>query len=219
MAFNIASFLHNGLQFGGARPTQFQVDIFPPLNIGAGATPGIGVAVSKQFSFVCTAASLPEFTVQPATCAYFGAILKYSAERVFGDWSVQVLNDEDFSQRAMFERWSNAMNTLISNRLDPTYYATKYKASAVVTQYSKSGPILRQYTMWNLWPMRISDIPLSWEAATQIERFEVNFALDYFYPSAQDNSPDVFNPTLSDDQNVATAPTITTDSTIVATGN
>lgn len=178
----------NGLVLGGARPTHFQVDIFPPFQS----------ASAQKFSFLCTAASLPEFVVQPATVAYFGAILKYSGERVYGDWSVQVMNDEDFAQRAIMEKWSNAMNTLISNRLDPAFYPTAYKAHAEVTQFGKDGRILRIYRMVNLWPMRVSDIPLSWEAATQIERFEVNFALDYFEPIVQ-NSNDVYNPILDGD--------------------
>ena len=50
--------------------------------------------------------------------------------------------------------------------------------------------------MVGLWPMRVSDIPLSWEAATQIERFEVSFCLDYFEPILQTGTADVYNPIL-----------------------
>ena len=205
MAFNLQNFLANGLVLGGARPALFQVDIFPPFQ----------TASARNFSFLCCAASMPEFIVQPATCAYFGAIVKFSGERVVGDWSVQIYNDEDFAQRAIMEKWSNAMNTLISNRLDPAFYPTAYKGAAEITQFGKDGRILRRYRMSNLWPVRVSDIPLSWEAATQIERFEVNFALDYFEPILQTSS-DVFNPILDGDGPQETDPQLASNLPIFA---
>jgi hypothetical protein len=206
----VADFLQNGLKYGGARPTQFEVSLYAP-------------AITNNFGrlrFFATAASLPEFTVHPATCAYFGAVLKYSGERLYGDWSIQLLNDEDFAMRTIFEKWSNMMNTLISNRQDPSLYGVGYKQHAEVTQYGKDGRILMQYALRNIWPMRVSDIPLSWEAATQIERFEVNFALDYFYPVTFPwAATEVYNATIGADQTGATQPSVgqASDQSSVAT--
>jgi hypothetical protein len=141
--------------------------------------------------------------VQQAIAPYFGAQIKFSAERVYQDWSVEVLNDDDFKIRAMLEKWSNLMNTLISNRLDPTMYPTGYKGTAEVTQKGKDGRILRKYRFAGLWPMQIQEITLGWDAVAQIERFGVTFSLDYFEPIDHGPATDTYNPILPDDGNVS----------------
>ncbi len=196
MSFNINSFKANGLKFGGARPTQFEVNLFPPFSSQA----------SQNVKFLVAAASLPGFIVQPAIAPYFGAQIKFSGERVFQDWAVEILNDEDFAVRAMLEKWSNHMNALISNRLDPAMYPTTYKTTAEVTQFGKDGRNLRIYRFVGLWPMQIQEITLGWDAVTQIERFGCTFSLDYFEPFDQTSSPDKYNPILPDDGQISGNP-------------
>ncbi len=191
MAFNINNFRSDGLRQGGARPTQFEVAVFPPFS----------TIESKRTVLLCSAASLPGFVVQPAIAPYFGAQIKFSAERVYDNWDITVLNDEDFALRAMFERWSNHMNTLVSNRLDPTYYPTAYKSHAEVTQKGKDGRDLRTYRFVGLWPIAVTPIPLDWQAVGQIEQFNVTFSLDYFEPINQNTATDQYNAILPDEPN------------------
>ena len=189
MSFNIENFRANGLQQGGARPNQFEVAVFPPFT----------TVQSKRSVLLVSAASLPGYVVQPVVVPYFGAQIKYSGERVYDNWDVTVLNDEDFSMRAMFERWSNIMNTLISNRLDPGFYPTGYKTHAEVTQKGKDGRDLRNYRFVGLWPMSITPIPLDWGSQGQIEQFNVTFCLDYFELVNQSSATDQYNALLNDE--------------------
>jgi hypothetical protein len=164
---------------------------------------GLDSPNKKRFSLLINAASLPGFYVQPVVVPYFGAQIKFSGERVFQDWQVQVMNDEDFAVRAVLEKWSNLMNALISNRMDPAFYATGYKASAEVIQYGKDGRKLRSYRFLGLWPNTVEQIQLDWSAIGQVEYFPVSFSLDYFEPTDQSSATDTYNPILSGEAQVS----------------
>jgi len=176
MPFNISAFKSNGLVYGGARPSLFNVFMSVPAGLG------IDNASVDKFRFVCKTAELPESTISSIDVPYFGRRIKVAGERAFADWSVSVINDEDFSVRAMFEAWSNALNRLVSNVRDPAISAEQYKVDLDVVQYGKDGSTIRSYQLIGAFPTAVSGIALSWESASAIEEFTVNFAYDYWIP-------------------------------------
>jgi len=176
MPFNISAFKSNGLVYGGARPSLFNVFMSVPAGLGIDNT-----SVDK-FRFVCKTAELPESVISSIDVPYFGRRIKVAGDRSFTDWSVSVINDEDFSVRAMFEAWSNALNRLVSNVRDPAISAEQYKVDLDIVQYGKDGSTLRSYQLIGAFPTQISGISLSWESASAIEEFTVNFAYDYWIP-------------------------------------
>lgn len=179
MPFNISAFKSNGLVYGGARPSLFQVRMSVPAGIGIDA-----VSVNK-FTFLCKTAELPESTVSSIEVPYFGRRIKVAGERAFADWSVSVLNDEDFSVRAMFEAWSNALNRHVSNVRDPSLSAEQYKVDLEVIQYAKDGAEIRSYDLIGAFPTSIGSIGLNWDSANAIEEFNVTFAYDYWVPNIE----------------------------------
>ena len=104
MAFNITEF-QGQLTGGGARPNLFQVTIDNPVDRGA----------FIKTSFMVQAAQIPEATLGQATVNYFGRQVKLAGNRTFPDWTVTIMNDEDFLVRDGMESWSNAINGLESN--------------------------------------------------------------------------------------------------------
>ena len=94
MPFNISSFKHNGLVYGGARPSQFNVFLTVPASIGISTT-----SVDK-FRFVCHAAEIPASEVGSIDVFYFGRAIRVAGDRSFGTWTVTVLNYEDFAVRS-----------------------------------------------------------------------------------------------------------------------
>lgn len=183
MAFDIETFKAAGLRLGGARPSLFQVQ-FNALPVGDTIT-------QQQISFLCQAATLPASEVDPIEVPYFGRRIKLAGERVFRDWTVNVLNDEDFKIRDLFENWSNLINTMETNVTDGGLVG--YKIDGVsVNQYSKGGPIstdpistdsvLRSYQFMGLFPTRLGDIRLDWSQGQAIETYDVTFAYDYWLP-------------------------------------
>jgi hypothetical protein len=183
MPFNINSFKANGLTYGGARPSLFQVVVTPPP-----AIPVNPIALSK-FVFTCKAAELPESTISNIEVPYFGRKIKVAGERSYADWSITVMNDEDFSVRSMFEAWMNGINTVQSNIRLPEASAEGYKALAVdVTQFGKDGAILRTCQLVGAFPTQVSGISLGWDTANAVEEFTVNFSYDYWLPIIEDAS-------------------------------
>jgi hypothetical protein len=176
MPFNISSFKENGLVYGGARPSLFNVFMSVPAGIGID-----NVSVDK-FRFVCKTAELPPSNVGSIDIPYFGRRIKVAGERNFADWAVNVMNDEDFSVRAMFEAWSNAINRMVANVRDPNVSTEQYKVDLEVFQYAKDGSTIRSYQLIGAFPTQIGAIGLNWESQNAIEEFGVNFSYDYWVP-------------------------------------
>lgn len=181
MAFNINDFKARGLAFGGARPSLFQVDLTPPFII-------TDPAASQKLTFTCNATTVPPSNMGSVPVPYFGRKIKLAGDREFDDWSVTVMNDEDFLVRNMFERWSNLMNTLASNlKIAP---GNSYKSNdATVTQFSKDGLVIRKYSFVGLFPISVSSMDLNWDATNTIQSFGVTFAYDYWIPQGTKNTP------------------------------
>lgn len=190
MSFNINKFASDGLAEGGARATHFQVDLFPP--------PGLVSINQGRFSMAVQSASLPGSYVGQAAVSYFGRILKFAGDRTIEDWAVSIQNDASFPLRSYIEKWSNEINALVSNRMNPSLFPTKYKGDAEVTQFKQDGTIARSYIFTGIWPMQVSPIRVDWSAQNQIEMFDVMFSVDWFAPNIQTGS-DNLNPILADD--------------------
>ena len=179
MPFNISTFKENGLVYGGARPSLFNVFLSVPTGIG------IDLVSVDKFRFVCRTAELPESTVGSIDIPYFGRRIKVAGERSFAGWGVTVMNDEDFSVRAMFEAWSNAINRMVANVRDPAISAEQYKVDMEVFQYGKDGSTIRSYRLIGAFPTQIGAISLGWESQNAIEEFSVNFEYDYWIPGIE----------------------------------
>jgi hypothetical protein len=182
MPFNIAAFKSNGPVYGLARPTMFDVTIATPPVLG------IDKVSEKKFSFMCKAASLPPFQDSPIPVSYFGRQIKVAGDRVFAPWTVSVYNDEDFSLRAMFEKWQNGINRLVSNVRDPNLAEEQYKTDLIVTQYAKDGEDIRAYQLIGCWPTEIGAIELDFDSQNQYEMFNVIFEVDYWVPLLEESS-------------------------------
>lgn len=179
MPFNISTFKSSGLVYGGARPSLFRVILSTPDSLG------ISSASRSKFTFVCKTAELPESAIGVIEVPYFGRRIKVAGERAFADWSVTVMNDEDFAVRSLFEKWSNAINRLVSNVRDPSIATENYKVDLDIEQFSKDGNIIRSYQLIGAFPVSIGPIGLNWESANAIEEFSVNFAYDYWVPDTE----------------------------------
>jgi len=175
MAFDVNSFRTN-LTGDGARANLFEVSLqFPPW-IG-----GAGVAGLKS-TFMVKAAQLPGSTVGVAPLFYFGREVKLAGNRTFQDWTVQIINDEDFLIRNALEAWFNGLNDPVANIRDSNADVIDggYGVDATVIQYGKTGDILKTYKFIGIWPIDVSPIEVDWGANDQVEEFTATFAVQYF---------------------------------------
>lgn len=193
MSFNINRFKSEGLREGGARSSHFEVLLTVPTPVLTSET-----NIQSRARFLIKAAELPPMQIDPVEIPYFGRRIKVHGDRVYPDWTITILNDQDFALKFLFEKWSNKINTIISNRLDVDVAPLSYKTDLEIVQYKSTGVIAAQYKMVGAFPTMIDPIPVDWDATNNIEQFNVTFSYDWWEPV---NSQE-YSPTLPTDSNL-----------------
>lgn len=195
--FNINEFKARGLIRGGHRPSLFKVRF-------SDIPPGVPDA-ANDLEYMVRAASLPPSIIEPIEVPYFGRKIKVAGDRVFQDWTVTIVNDEDMRHRNMFEAWHNKINALKSNRQDSAPDdLLDYKVNAEVLAFGKAGPgddsgIVRSYTLEGVWPSLVDAINLDWDNGNQIATFDVTFSYDLWEPTIFHPAVQPYSGTLAPD--------------------
>lgn len=170
MAFNVNE-IRSQLTLGGARGSLFQVTFTNPANSVA----------DIKVPFMVRSAQLPASDLGVIEVPYFGRKIKLAGDRTFGDWTVTVINDEDFLIRNAMEEWSNRINSLQTNlRSFGSASPLLYKSTAEVTQFSKTGVPIRTYKFNGIFPSSVSSIDLNWSDTDSIEEFQLTFQYDWW---------------------------------------
>ena len=168
MAFSVTEF-QGQMQYGGARPSLFEVNISNPFNSSA----------DDKIRFMCRTAQIPASTVVVIPVSYFGRPVKFAGNRTFAPWTVTIINDEDFAIRSTLEEWHQQINSVQGNVRLSGAGPEAYKSQGSVIHYGKQGNILREYKFVNIFPSSIAEIVLDW-SNEGIEEFQVQFEYDYF---------------------------------------
>jgi len=174
MAFNLAEFRANMIG-DGARPNLFKVSLtFPTVATN-------GVAAGQKTTFMAKTAQLPGSTINSFPLYYFGRELKFAGNRTFTDWTLQIINDEDFLIRNALESWMNSINSHTTNvRNAAAVNPSNYSVDAEVTQYGKAGQELKKYKFVGLFPVDVAPIDLDWGSNDSIEEYATTFAFQYW---------------------------------------
>ena len=157
------------LKGGGARPNLFKATI----NFPAYANGDVEIT-----SFLCEAAQLPGSTMGLITIPFRGRQLKLAGDRTFDSWSPTIINDTDFRVRNAMERWMNGINAHSANT--GLTAPVDYEADLLVEQLDRDGSILKTYTFRGCFPTSVSPIDLSYATNDDIERFTVEFQVQYW---------------------------------------
>ena len=183
---------------GGARPNLFEVSI--PSFAAAVDDTDWTTDYQNTFKFLCKAAQLPASSVAPINVPFRGRILKVAGDRTFAEWTVTIVNDEDFVLRTAFEKWSDKMSNLIDNTgvTNPTSYMTNAfvkqlgRGATVASTTNEGGTssVLRTYKFYDIWPSEVSAIELSYDNTDTVEEFTVTFQVQYFTIGETDDTAD-----------------------------
>jgi len=173
MPFNVNEF-RSQLVGDGARPNLFQVTMpFPGF-----AIPG---PAQTKLTFMCKTAQLPGATIGVAPVQYFGRELKFAGNRTFADWTITVINDEDFVVRNAFERWMNGINSHTGNIRNPgALPLSGYSVDAEVFQYGKLGNNIKSYKFIGVFPTDVTPIDLDWGSNDTIEEFSITLSYQWW---------------------------------------
>ena len=182
MPFDLNNFIQQGLIYGGARPSKFDIQAtLPAVAIQAGIDP----TSMQKLQMTCKAASIPSFNLGEVLIPYFGRKIKSAGDRNWDDWRITVMLDEDYNTRAMFEAWNNAINRLESNVMQADFDIEAYKSNWTISHYGKDGSTIRQYTLIGAWPRTVGPLQLDWDQQDRISEFEVSVAFDNMEPALE----------------------------------
>jgi len=157
------------LRGGGARPNLFKATI----NFPAYANGDVELT-----SFLCEAAQLPGSIMTQIDVPFRGRILKISGDRTFDVWTPTIINDTDFAVRNAMERWMNGINAHQANT--GLTSPVDYQADLIVEQLDRDESVLKTYNFRGCFPTSLSPIDLSYGTTNEIERFTVEFQVQYW---------------------------------------
>ena len=162
------------LQGGGARANQFEVTInWPPFANGD----------TSNAMYLCRASQLPGQELTPIEVPFRGRKLYIAGDREFADpWTTTFINDTNFAIRNAVERWMNTINHLKTNR-GIGDRPSGYMNDLLVKQLDRNGLPMKTYVFRDAWPISISTIDLTSDAADSLEEFEVSWRYHYFEAS------------------------------------
>ena len=176
MAFQVSQFTGDINPNGGgfARANLFSVQLANPSAVTGIPTRGSDLLVK--------AAQFPGSTVAPMPVNYGGRIIKLTGFRTFDNWTVTVINDEDFSHRKWIESWmysiagSHDGDRSSLARTDSLYNAP---ADMNVHALNNKGANVSSWKFVNAWPTALGDITLDWSSDT-IQEYTIEFAYEYW---------------------------------------
>ena len=175
---------------GGARPNLFEASINSFPTAISEAWDNSSEAEGGAFKFLCKSTALPASNLGSIEIPFRGRTLKVAGDRTFDDWTVTIINDEDFRLRTAFERWSNVMSQLddATGVTNPTSYMTdafiqQLGRGPEVAAGSNNGgnsSVLRSYKFFDVFPVTVGEIALSYDTTDALEEFDVTFRYQYF---------------------------------------
>ena len=183
MAFNVDEFRSKALKYGGAAPNLFEVDIVWPWTS------------STRTNYNIKTTFLPASISTSTTVSYLGRVFKFAGERTYPQWTCTFLNDEDFKLRNALERWSDYISGHVKLGRTSQINQSKtgpldYQSSATLTQFAKNGNPIKKYTFNGLYPLTLTDIPVSWDTTNAIEEFTATFEYQYYTTNYITSAPE-----------------------------
>ena len=194
------------LQGGGARPNLFEVSIPDLPDAAKNSTPKAtwGSDERENFSIMCKAAQLPASTIASIDVPFRGRTLKVAGDRTIDNWTITVINDEDFAIRNAMEAWMNGIARLSNNtgatkpdtymtdayvyQLGRGYSGNRHSGKNSDTADGTKVTPLKSYRFIDIFPVAVAAIDLSYDSSDTIEEFTVEFAVQSFESVSSDQT-------------------------------
>ena len=169
---------------GGARPNLFEVEL---TNMPASVTLPWQ---AERFGFLCKAAQLPGMNIANIDVPFRGRIFKVAGDRTIDNWTITVINDEDFLYRNAFEEWTQQIAALDDNMgsTNPSSYMVNAKVFQLgrgselnsTTNAGDTNVVLKEYEFIDIFPINVGQIDVSYENTDTIEEYTVEFAVQSY---------------------------------------
>lgn len=136
--------------------------------------------LDQKLEFTCKAAMIPGKTINPIEVKYLNNTIKVGGDTTFEDWTITVLNDEDYLIRSQIETW---MEDIKANAgATGAAQLTDYFRQATIVQLNRDGSenATGKYKMLNCWPTTCEQMDMGFENADTILEFTATFAFSHW---------------------------------------
>ena len=188
MAFTVSNFKSSlAAGGGGARPALYEVSITNSHDTSLSFGP-TSASTPANASLLVKSASIPAANIAPLAVNYAGRAYKWSGFRTYDNWTVTVLNDEDFAIRNKMMEWMRIISGKLDGSREDGYgspvvgagnSARYYDGNATVKQLGTDGETKQVYKFYNLWPTELAEIAVDW-SSDMIQEYTIGFAYDYW---------------------------------------
>lgn len=137
----------------------------------------------ETLSFRCEKAEIPGRTVATIDDTGSGPALKLPYEVNYSDMEITVICSTDMAERDYFENWINKIvypgGSYRAGLVN--YYSNFAKGNKLeLSQLGDRGESLITYFLYDVYPIQISPMNLSWEESNTYQRFNVTLNYRYY---------------------------------------
>ena len=133
-------------------------------------------SVTRYLALQCESAELPGKTLQTADVKIYGPTFKVPYQTQYGDTSFTFLCTNDFFERKLFDRWTEAIMPSDTNNLRfPKGQSTRYMTNIKIIQYDEFIKQIYAVELIDAFPIGISPQSLSW-SDENFHRLQIQFA-------------------------------------------
>lgn len=185
MARNLSDFRNN---FFGVRSNRFMVHFEFPAAVRQ------GLNLDEAQTIYCKATQTPATAIGIIPVLWQGRQVKFSGERVYGDWTVVIYESagskSSHNIKAGFERWIELMdrrnehtiNYNVTTNWEIYYDDMALRESRESSDGQNRNIYSKQIKMINCFPVEISPLDLAYEQENQFAEFTVTMSYDYWEP-------------------------------------
>jgi len=174
MTASVHDFLAN-FSGGGLRPNRYEVVLTFPGPVSS----AVGGNVAQKISFTCKAATIPATNMGVIDVPFMGRQVKVAGDKIWDDWTISVLLDNDLLGRRVFEVWHDMILAFDRNVATPEFVnPSNYYASAIVTLLDRADQPLQSYQVDGMFPTQVGEVQLGYDQNDQIAEQSCTFAIN-----------------------------------------
>jgi hypothetical protein len=156
--------------FRGVRGNRFRVMGDFPNQAGFDAT---------TFEFYCKAASIPGSSIGMIPVGYKGRPVKFSGERTYSDWVVQIYESSVVDLRERFEQWIDFMDSRNDHEINYNVSSSQWSIFYDDVNGTQSdSKYKKEIRLINCFPIDVSPIEMSYDVPDTFAEFTVTIAYD-----------------------------------------
>ena len=155
--------------FKGVRANRFEV---------IGKLPGN--ANISDFKIYAKAASVPGSSIGIIPVGFKGRPVKFSGERTYTDWAVQVYDSSTVDIRTLLEDWINKMDSRNDHEINYDLTADWEVSYMDMSNTSSNSNYQRKIKLVHCFPVDISPVDLSYDAPDTFAEFTLTLTYDYW---------------------------------------